>query len=627
MARFFYDQFRIEQPHVETTGLYAVGYRCFIVCPELTDDLSAADGTPIVDWVNRERPIVTAIELVAEVPEGARRVPDRTLDEIVRGLDYPRPMPKLHLDLCLELPAGFPTFRLRYNQEDDIFDVFVTEPLTAAQEKDMAGAFDAVETVLSFRCVVGDPAPAPAGAKLIRVKSPDFVLTPSNYLRKQNIPELLLRLTEEDEQFWRDHRMQVLGSDSEHVEAATLIPEPWKEPAARCVVNAMGPAMGIHNYLTIYDQLILLPPPGPQANVTFQRLGVTEDELVELCGLGILKVLVPFSPERAPVSLLQRCAERDPSSLLMSRRLACISVCDIRRRFPLLFPPVGIAERSLMLRGLQQAVDGLPNDHAGDAIRAAVQDLKRIWISTERLVHEQGALGLQGSGIGGILAHLVGPKNGQSMLLEFTTASAEIDWTAPFGATVFPYQDDQFTTAPFVELIARAYSCLPAHGYRNFSARVAVALDGVLSVSARVPVLDLAKAMIGPDVARLRQVIMDLVENRFEPAEVQGVVDSFNEHVRKVGEREKWLNEHQIMGWVAAASSAAAAVEPTIGAVPFGIMIMDRVLAALEKRRDKSPLAGRVTDVMTAVMTQQPPKAALVSKLRRKLGELVSTGK
>jgi len=110
-ARWSYERLLLLQPHIQVTGLWKKDNWFYAVCPGLSADLKAADGSPLVEWFDRSgRAAGSPIRLEARQPQGATRVPERTLDEVATLVGYPLTVRDMYAQLALLLPKTFPDF-------------------------------------------------------------------------------------------------------------------------------------------------------------------------------------------------------------------------------------------------------------------------------------------------------------------------------------------------------------------------------------------------------------------------------------------------------------------------------------------------------------------------------------
>ena len=224
-ARWSYERLLLLQPQVKTGGLWKMDRLFYAVCPDLEAGLLAQDGSPLAHWFNESgRALGAPIQLVAAHPEGAEPVPERSLAERIQLHGEPLTVRDLYAELAIQMPQAFPEFVL--NVSASTATVFVPRALSEVEQSRLENAFNGFGFEIRLTVSV-DPAkfnePRPFRDHLPR--GGDISLMPSRHIRSR-CPKDMLRIWEEDEDFWVENRVRIITED-------------WRDPA-RCLPGHLG---------------------------------------------------------------------------------------------------------------------------------------------------------------------------------------------------------------------------------------------------------------------------------------------------------------------------------------------------------------------------------------------------
>ncbi|MEW5762506.1 MAG: hypothetical protein AB1776_04830 [Bacillota bacterium] len=560
----------------------------------------------MTEWFDSNKVIAVPVKLVDRAPEGAEEVALRSLEERIRMSGEPRTKRQLFADLALELPSGFPPFDLRDGPEGIILEV--TRELTGEEVEHLNRAI--VRLGITFPITV-EVVPE-LSRKEITFRYPegqgDIDLIPSRCLSSKYSPRLR-RLWEEDEEFWVEHRFALLGTGV--TDKLTFFPTGWEERQSRCLVDAsVFPPHNIRNYLSLYRQVAITAPLAGQEEHVLRALGVTQNELRELVDLGRVKLLFPQSIDRYPLRLLELVAEARPGSLLFSRRIAALTVCDTRLRFPLLYPPLELPERRALLHELWKLHSNTRDEWMATFLRTLIGELSRIWSYAEAMLHTRGALATGALGLGPIIAETLYNQGGPDLRVELYASAYPVEWAGAVQANVIPVSLENYSLDVFYQLLANCYSGVP----REWNARQYVpenfVVERILAIGQDVPVVDFARSFGGGDVDRFRDLVNRISHESANPEGVAEVIEKFNSAVRAYERRSMRLREWDLKGLLLDVGGAC---------VPFGGWIGGQLLKAIERSRAKYAALGAVLDRLTALMYRERPETILVARMRRNL--------
>lgn len=617
-ARWSYEQLCLQQPHAGIRGLWRRGDQFFIECPDI-DSLSTRDGAPLERWFDQHCRVVTSpVRLVREVPEGATPVPPRTVEDLVLLRGSPQTLRELNRDFRFLLPRDFSPVHIADPKGN--IEITVYGELSPDDEEVLVRVYESQGLPPNWTIKISKEAPpAPAGFTRGRDK---FELAPSHQL-PAGTPRVVKHLVEDDEDFWIDNRVRVLGT-VDAVDPAELLPKSWRAKESTCLVDAsVSPPKNLRSYLGLYKRVCLVAPLASSYERQLAGLLVTEDELVGLAETGRVRFVFPHSIERYPERLLVALAERAPDSVVLSRRLAAASVLDVRRRWPILFPPFGPDERHLFLAALARFAE-TTGGPAGDGVKDILNLLTLAWSRGEFALHQRGAQVTSQFGVAGIVAEFLKRSHGRDFAIEAWSAGANVEWAGALSANLFPKSTDGYDESGHAELIATVYSGRGPIAVPVIDRGVQTVLNGVLAVDNDVPVLTFAKEFESGDIERLRDLVVRIASENVDDDYLGEAVSKFNAEVRRYENRPGRAWSLGIFSAISATSASAipeeyAAVRPYVG---IGLLAL--LLLTQQELAPKNKNLGRVLDSMQAALAGVQPGAVLVSRLRKQVGWMKS---
>lgn len=621
-ARWSYEQLLLRQPHIEFRGLWRLGHLHFIVCPQI-ETAKTAEGTDLRPWFNHNCRVITApVQLVASSPPDAEQVPERSATDYAALSGAPRTRRDILVDLGIALPSPFPAFTLQESGHDIL--LLTKQPLTPEQIEQARLAYASLGCYPRLDFHVNSEWDIDQDAFRNKSGQGDIDLIPSRHL-PGSCGQALRSLVEEDEQFWADNKNEVLTTF--HVGATALLPDQWVSPKKLgCFVDAtVFQTENIRTYLSLYDTVHLALPLENTFEANCRAMGITQKELCELVETDRLKVVLPQPIDRYPVDWINEVADAAPQNLLLSRRLAAATIADARRRVPILYPPLGPAERYRLLHAAAAHAEALAGSAKKEYLIRFVAQLGQVWSQAEWSVQSRGAMGTGPLGIGSLAAAIYQEAAGQDLRLEFWTAAQKVEWAAVLGSHAFPFFSEGYNETAACDLVASIYN--PPLGKQHMVARPTElsAITGLLAVDNRVSVIEFAKEFSSATIRRLRDIVLRLTYDNPSPENLAEAIQSFNAEVHHYEKRPDRLTKLNIVGVVSAGALAAGDIAPSLQTVvPLAGVLLGFVLNCIideVPRRYANP--GRIIDFLNSALTGRAHAGAvLVARVRKDVSRL-----
>lgn len=424
---------------------------------------------------------------------------------------------------------------------------------------------------------------------------------------KDKVPNNVLSSYEEDEEFWIDNRVNVFSSDI--CSRKDVLKPSFLKKTSACFIDAtVFSPKNIRTYLPIYHRLVISMPLATHFVSALDIFNVQETELLNLIERGRVQFILPQSIQRYNLNFIAKAIEIDPSSVLLSRRLAAASVAETRSRLPFLYPPFGASAKRDLLRLLVSVSD--PKIKPVGEILA--KSLSQSWVGMERNISNRGGMGTANSGIGTILGQLIHSVSGRDLRLELITSSMSVEWAAAVGATYCPIENEGYSDFNAANLCASLYSGVENAPLLNPIKSLEPFMEGLLTLNNDAPVLEVDDVFTSSDIDRLGGCLRGLTGFE-EPSEEIAIL---NEKIRKFETNQNRINRLDILGLGGVAVATAMTGNPY---VPFGLWIAQYILKNADPSRD---IGGKAIDWIRAINTRSSTDAVLVSRLRSKIKDL-----
>jgi hypothetical protein len=501
-----YSRLVLENPGVPVDGLYRVGRRGFIVIPGFSPDMRATDLRPLFEWFESEKTSTVPMELVDRVPDGAIRVPDPSITDLIELRDLPRNFRENDTELALRLPRTFPVFNSHIGDASSII-MEVERPLRPDEQAVLRRELSSLQCSPMPRPVIRvNAAIATEEPRFQRMPQGDVDLIPSRRLPSafsKQVRDLVAR----DEDVWMSSRLAIHQGKID--DASAVLPAWRRVPGSRFLAGSQVSAVpGARRLLPFCDQLIITFPLKERADEDLAGMGFTREDLVALASEGRLIVLLPQSTDRYEPKLLNDLAQRAPESLVWSRALCAATMIELRRRlYPWFFPGFGLRERHERLRRASMRRPEVPS--ASFLLQPAKFSsfLAHVWARGEWHTHLKGAMGAlyPGGGFGTLLAEQVEYELKRDLRLEAVEAGTSIETAAALSATIVPMHRPEFSLLGLTEMGSVLFSKLsdaPARG------TLPIAFD---LPDRSYPAMELAR-LDSPELRRMRALVAAMLQ-------------------------------------------------------------------------------------------------------------------
>jgi MinD-like ATPase involved in chromosome partitioning or flagellar assembly len=517
-----YVSFSLQQPGVPLDGLYQLGRRCSIVVPGFDASMRSLEGGTLATWFEDNKTAAVPITLVAQAPEGAVRVPDPSLEDLVGLRDHPHTNRQLDAELCLRLPRTFPAFRCAGSGGGAGMVIEIERAMGADERAVLRKAWASLGYGSTLRLATRlNPA---IGKEEPKFRFPnmqgDINLVPSRRLSSV-FSRAIRDLVFEDEERWMSSRRGIYRGELN--EPSAVLPGWRKVHAARLLVGSGGLGMpGISKLLPFCDQLLFELPLQKDGDATFAASGFTRDDLFVLAKQGRIVLLLPQALDRYDPALLNELAEKAPEALVFSRTLCAATMIELRRRlYPWFFPNFDMRERYDRLHRAWTRTS-TASAYARNSYEAAlVRLLSVIWSREEWHTHEKGAMASMylGGGLGTLLADWVQRALKRDLLIESMQAAASIERAAALGAAVVPLHRPEFSLLELTNIGAALLSI------RSDSNRTMVPPIHFHLPAAGPSAIEIANHH-SDELHKKRRLIADLVSGRAYPvtSALKGVI-------------------------------------------------------------------------------------------------------
>jgi hypothetical protein len=621
-ARWFYDHLVCLHPQLAFYGVWSQAHE-FFVAVDASEMPLASDGRPLDDWIrwNRPMPLVVRVHL-GDPPPGVELLPRRDAFEAAWGCGRSRTLSSLWQDLTMWLPVDFPDFKL-WDEPGRAF-LEPAHPLSMPESDALAIALQRLGVGLSVEVV--SPGTLETNFKhaeplrsRIYVAKAESGQTPGTLLgartlRARGFAKAVIDLADQDEAVWRSDGDQIWVDSA--LSAATF--RSADQGSARCFVPASSFEPGdIRNYLSIYDKVVLSPPLETTQERVLAALGISTEELGQLIARKRVELALPHSIERYDPRLLAVAHEADPLAIIGPRRLSIMCVLETRRRVPLIFPLLSPGERGDLLHSLYLAASHLDSEKQ-DSVRWLASTLSECWSTQEDFIRERGVLGLSGAGVGRLVSALVQRVLGRNLFLEITAASQDVEIAAALDAAVFPVDRPTYSQVGHSRLLAEVFSGFQSTELGPDQKHLNVVLDGLFGISSDIPVLEVADAFTGSDVARLRKMILSVTSQELDIDELHETIVKYNaEAMRFAGRRDRLRRLDA--GGLLLVGVGAAALDPNLASAPVLLAGIAYIKGRLRDAGASSRLVGFLSDAIDGVARATRPRAVLINRIAERL--------
>lgn len=600
-AKECFDRLRIQKPLLKISALWKFNHSYFIETSDATPELN--------DWFDENfRPMCLSLQLTNHPPEGGIKLTERTIEERTVSSGAYRNHEFAAMELQMELPTWFPECAYTNNERTILVEREINEIEFKILEEIVFRVGIPVEVE-----VIADEAFFRKERKSSGVEESFDFYTPlatSKSLALSKFSSELKKIIRSDEEIWIEKRKSVF--EPSNLVPKDLLPKYWDLNKSRCLISTDIHSPGeVRSLISQYQVVTLVLPTNNQIDIALNGLGITKQELIELVRIGRLQLLVTKSPELYDIRILEEVASVAPDSILFSRRLGLVTLLDSRRRFPLLFPPLSVAEMREILYALELLGANVPSEFRNQ-YNAITSSLKNNWEHFDSTLPFQGVQSGVFGGLGKIISSVI---NQSDTLIELETSlsALNIQMSSTFHAHYIPFQsagEKPHIDQILAPIIASIYSGMPLSGDHEFIDRTRSLVSGILPMTNNIPVLEIANAFAGSDIDRFRALIHTMAKYNTTPEDLEQTIKGFNNEVKKFVGRDKFTNFYDVAGVLISLNSNAI-IPPTGWLIWF-------LEDFLQKYMDSS-LFGSVLDTFKGITTLTPANAVLINRMRNKL--------
>lgn len=586
--------------------------------PELTSFLYGTDCKyaihiiePVNDWAElcrqfdfEIRPISVNVRLVRDLPSSKRVTPASSAFDEAWMLN--EPMPQLWVDdlLCLaapDLPQGSLTFQ--FDPEGYVFQHY---GLTEADLARVDTAFRALKLPGTLRFAQLPASPPQENTVATPAPLDQFFDLPVSR-RLHRASPAMVRLVEQDEEAWR----QFVASRRN---SAPSIIAPTHHGFSVLFGADDVSEVRLAELLCIYDVVNVVPT----YDLTWLgKHGLDLNTFEELVALGRLKLVLPVPATRYPAALIDAAAGVDESSVMLSRRLASLTVAHGQRKDPLLYGPFSHQERIAALHAIRSLGPSSP-------LAPLVATYSKLIERQHRALFRQGASATFGSGFGTLVGEMIFAMRGTDARLELGTVGAMVEWAAALGATYLPRDLGGYDESGNATAIANYFNQTRRTTTGDVADRMHLVVNGLLTIHGLSP-LDVARGMTARSFGQFRQVARGMLTAEADLDELQALVADMNEDVRSFERRRAFLAKYNIASTLV--GLAAVPLNNTLDLAFPGASVIAAWLAqaGVTVLRDKGILPpvdgplGDVVDAMRGLATMTSMDAVVVARARSEL--------
>ncbi|MEQ8285604.1 hypothetical protein [Thalassospira sp.] len=362
--------------------------------------------------------------------------------------------------------------------------------------------------------------------------------------------------------------------------------------------------------LTLYDRVDILPERNHLGWTSKHQVPLKD--LQELIRLKRVRVILPYSANDYPSSLIESAFEADSSSVVLSRSLATRTIIRGQKKEPFLYAPLTSSQRAAILFAMHKVTKD-------DKHRGLVKSYGDLFIRQHDTFMMRGALASFGYGVGTYLGDVFLKLLNRDARLELAICGAGIEWALALGASYIPRNFGGFDETGNSQIIASflgGTKAIPADPVAN---RIHTVTDGLLSVSGISP-LEVVKNFHSLPAVRFRNVAKKLMSSSADEEALRDAISKINADVRLFERRSERLRRWNVGALVGGGAGALI----TSG-VPYGGFASVAAKWAYDLfLNDKIPtdVRGELEDALSMIAglaTGASLDAVVVSRSRKKI--------
>ncbi len=426
---------------------------------------------------------------------------------------------------------------------------------------------------------------------------------------KKLVSSTLCAALEKDEDDWIANRNNILNVNNNK----DLRPDSLRSKTSRGLVNAsLACPENMRNYLSLFEEVILVPPPKGRTDEFLKGLDITQEELLGLVEMGKVHLLLPNSIEKYELTLVEGALERRKANIQFTRRINAFTLQEIRKRNPLFFPAVPTLKKQTLLRTVDESLSFLSTADRNMA-RSVIAEMGHGWLSVPNAMNETNVNFISQFGIVNILDAVLKYHTKKDFKIELMAAAPMVELAAATGAVLMPTIEPGFDLSPFCQIIANFYSGVPNNSllipkpdYTNF------AVEEILTISQHVPILEFAKTFNSAEINRFRNLVLDISNSSASSEDIDATIAAFNYFVKQYENNKSRLSAWNIGGFVLNQMGKASGI-------PYSSWVLKLLTNTVLKHGAKFEKISSILDSIRGHAHGAYPSAILVSKMRDKI--------
>lgn len=315
-----------------------------------------------------------------------------------------------------------------------------------------------------------------------------LMLTASSLLPK-GLPRMVVDKYESDEQFWVDHRVNLLTNMD--LEVKDVISSSFLGGSSCFVDASVFTRSNIREYLSLYKTIIIALPFNDRESKKhdfYSMFSITKFEMQELIKRGRLRFVITQNLKRYSMDLLADIMDADPDALEFPRRLASSTVVGMRNKSGVLGYSLSTDEQFKFIRAL--TVSG------SDSSKRVACALAKSWNGMEYLLNKLGVTALTNIGIADFLANFYGDED--IRFLGLYSQGYEI--SLGLGAHYLPPDSPGDIAFNMVEHCSSWYSGVRVNQSKVRENELGKLLSNVLTLNNDIDVLELDRIFSGSEI-------------------------------------------------------------------------------------------------------------------------------
>lgn len=581
-------------------------FRCHIVLDEAPDTARTALGVTADEWVRRRRQVGMLATVGMELAEGIPELAD--WDRYALGPVYTT-VPHLYADLW-QL-GRLETGRVKVEEDHKAREIRVLTELvpalaTVEQLSQVAGSwgfpYDVVLVPEGFR---------PADGEVPRRSS--GVLTPARVLG-MDLGRAARDFVDADEATWRLEAKTVPAGE---------VPDgaPAGAKSASCLIDPFPMhRFPLRSLLTLYDRVNIVAQTGIHMEELLAAVAISAAEFDALLEAGRIGLVLPNGWERYGARTLDRVAEVNPNAVLGPRTTAAYVLRDYRTRHPLLFDRPHREERRAILRALYELGEGEQSPVWRASARASIAWLERGWNSGATMLGRRGVSASESHGVAWWATEFLRLQGGTPDFLLMGRISQSVEMASALRSTLVEPASQTFWNPQLAEFLSKVHSGALATTPSPTALQLEIVASGLLRLSEDLPVLEVATAFEGGDIARFREVVTAMIEGAADADALEQCIGAFNRQVAAFEASAAAARDWNLVGLTVASTVVALNVAGKgVWFSPWLAWLLTHAIGRARLPRDEAGHVNRAVDRLQATATRSSPSAPLVARMRSRL--------